>query len=115
MMLTRPPNWRRQSIIMCSPVWVGGDMSGIKATAAVSEANARTPLPGPTRRRDGRGVTSTSSSSKPRSHGAVPVTRSLLALPPSDGDHAVGYFCVVREPRVFDLWLTGQPLPPRAH
>ena len=34
------------------------------------------------------------------------LTRSFLALPTAVGIHAVGYFLCLREPRVFDLWLT---------
>ena len=34
------------------------------------------------------------------------ITRSWLALPAALALHAVGYLACLREPRVFDLWLT---------
>ena len=34
------------------------------------------------------------------------ITRSFLALPIALVVHAVGYFACLREPRIFDLWLT---------
>ena len=34
------------------------------------------------------------------------VTRSFLALPVALAVHAAGYLACLREPRIFDLWLT---------
>ena len=34
------------------------------------------------------------------------ITRSFLALPIAFAVHATGYFACLREPRIFDLWLT---------
>ena len=34
------------------------------------------------------------------------ITRSFLALPIALLVHAAGYFACLREPRIFDLWLT---------
>lgn len=41
------------------------------------------------------------------------MTRSFLALPVALLVHAVGYFVSLREPRVFDLWLTKVSRCPR--
>ena len=41
------------------------------------------------------------------------LTRSFLALPTALAIHAVGYFLCLREPRVFDLWLTKVSRCPR--
>ena len=41
------------------------------------------------------------------------LTRSFLALPAALAIHAVGYFLCLREPRVFDLWLTKVSRCPR--
>ena len=41
------------------------------------------------------------------------LTRSFLALPAALAIHAVGYFLGLREPRVFDLWLTKVSRCPR--
>ena len=41
------------------------------------------------------------------------LTRSFLALPAALIIHAVGYFLCLREPRVFDLWLTKVSRCPR--
>lgn len=41
------------------------------------------------------------------------MTRSFLALPIALLVHAVGYFCCLREPRIFDLWLTRVSRCPR--
>ncbi|MBS0481999.1 MAG: type IV secretion system protein VirB3 [Proteobacteria bacterium] len=41
------------------------------------------------------------------------MTRSFLALPLALLVHAVGYFACLREPRVFDLWLTRVSRCPR--
>ena len=41
------------------------------------------------------------------------LTRSFLALPAALAIHAVGYFLWLREPRVFDLWLTKVSRCPR--
>jgi type IV secretion system protein VirB3 len=41
------------------------------------------------------------------------VTRSFLALPVALAVHAVGYLACLREPRVFDLWLTKVSRCPR--
>lgn len=34
------------------------------------------------------------------------ITRSFFALPIAIVVHAMGYFACLREPRIFDLWLT---------
>ena len=41
------------------------------------------------------------------------MTRSILALPVALLVHAFGYFACLREPRVFDLWLTKVSKCPR--
>jgi len=41
------------------------------------------------------------------------LTRSFLALPTALAIHAFGYFLCLREPRVFDLWLTKVSRCPR--
>jgi len=41
------------------------------------------------------------------------LTRSFLALPAALIIHAVGYFLCLREPRIFDLWLTKVSRCPR--
>lgn len=41
------------------------------------------------------------------------ITRSFLALPVAAMIHAAGYFACLREPRVFDLWLTKVSKAPR--
>ena len=41
------------------------------------------------------------------------LTRSFLALPAALLIHAVGYFLCLREPRIFDLWLTKVSRCPR--
>lgn len=41
------------------------------------------------------------------------LTRSFFALPAALLIHAVGYFLCLREPRVFDLWLTKVSRCPR--
>lgn len=41
------------------------------------------------------------------------ITRSFLALPIALAIHAVGYITCLREPRVFDLWLTRVSRCPR--
>lgn len=41
------------------------------------------------------------------------MTRSFLALPVALVVHALGYFACLREPRVFDLWLTKVSRTPR--
>jgi type IV secretion system protein VirB3 len=41
------------------------------------------------------------------------LTRSFVALPAALLIHAVGYFLCLREPRVFDLWLTKVSRCPR--
>jgi type IV secretion system protein VirB3 len=41
------------------------------------------------------------------------LTRSFLALPAAPAIHAVGYFLCLREPRIFDLWLTKVSRCPR--
>ena len=41
------------------------------------------------------------------------MTRSFLALPVALLVHAFGYFACLREPRVFDLWLTKVSRTPR--
>jgi type IV secretion system protein VirB3 len=41
------------------------------------------------------------------------VTRSFWALPVALGVHGVGYLACLREPRVFDLWLTKVSRCPR--
>ncbi len=34
------------------------------------------------------------------------ITRSFLALPVAVAIHVIGYFACLREPRIFDLWIT---------
>lgn len=41
------------------------------------------------------------------------ITRSFLALPVGVLVHIIGYFACLREPRVFDLWLTKVSRCPR--
>jgi type IV secretion system protein VirB3 len=41
------------------------------------------------------------------------VTRSFFALPVGVLLHAVGYFACLREPRIFDLWITKVSRCPR--
>lgn len=41
------------------------------------------------------------------------VTRSFFALPVGLVLHAVGYFACLREPRIFDLWITKVSRCPR--
>ncbi len=41
------------------------------------------------------------------------LTRSFLALPAALLIHAVGYLLCLREPRIFDLWLTKVSRCPR--
>ena len=41
------------------------------------------------------------------------ITRSLLALPVALAVHVIGYFACLREPRVFDLWITKVSRCPR--
>lgn len=41
------------------------------------------------------------------------VTRSFLALPVALAVHAAGYLACLREPRIFDLWLTKVTTCPR--
>lgn len=41
------------------------------------------------------------------------MTRSFLALPLAGAIHACGYLACLREPRVFDLWLTRVSRCPR--
>ncbi|HXD03744.1 MAG TPA: VirB3 family type IV secretion system protein [Novosphingobium sp.] len=41
------------------------------------------------------------------------ITRSFLALPLALLIHTIGYFACLREPRVFDLWLTKVSRCPR--
>lgn len=41
------------------------------------------------------------------------VTKSFLALPIALAIHAAGYLACLREPRVFDLWLTKVSRCPR--
>ncbi len=41
------------------------------------------------------------------------VTRSFLALPVALAIHAAGYLACLREPRIFDLWLTKVTTCPR--
>jgi type IV secretion system protein VirB3 len=41
------------------------------------------------------------------------ITRSLLALPVAIAVHVIGYFACLREPRVFDLWITKVSRCPR--
>lgn len=42
------------------------------------------------------------------------ITRSFLALPVALLVHMIGYFACLREPRVFDLWITKVSRCPRA-
>lgn len=42
------------------------------------------------------------------------ITKSFLALPIALAVHAVGYLACLREPRVFDLWITKVSRCPRA-
>lgn len=41
------------------------------------------------------------------------MTRSFLALPVAVLIHVIGYFACLREPRVFDLWITKVSRCPR--
>lgn len=41
------------------------------------------------------------------------MTRSFLVLPAALAIHAVGYVACLREPRIFDLWLTKVSRCPR--
>ena len=41
------------------------------------------------------------------------ITRSYLALPVALAVHVVGYFACLREPRIFDLWITKVSRCPR--
>ena len=41
------------------------------------------------------------------------MTRSFLALPVAALVHIIGYFACLREPRVFDLWITKVSRCPR--
>ncbi len=41
------------------------------------------------------------------------ITRSFLALPVALVVHAAGYLACLREPRIFDLWLTRVSRCPR--
>jgi type IV secretion system protein VirB3 len=41
------------------------------------------------------------------------ITRSLLALPVALAVHVIGYFACLREPRIFDLWITKVSRCPR--
>lgn len=41
------------------------------------------------------------------------ITRSWIALPVAVVMHIVGYFACLREPRVFDLWITKVSKCPR--
>ena len=41
------------------------------------------------------------------------VTRSFLALPVALAVHGIGYVACLREPRIFDLWLTKVSRSPR--
>jgi type IV secretion system protein VirB3 len=41
------------------------------------------------------------------------MTRSFLALPVALAVHGVGYLASMREPRIFDLWLTKVSRTPR--
>lgn len=41
------------------------------------------------------------------------MTRSFLALPVAVLIHIIGYFACLREPRVFDLWITKVSRCPR--
>lgn len=41
------------------------------------------------------------------------MTRSFLALPVAALVHVIGYFACLREPRVFDLWITKVSRCPR--
>ena len=41
------------------------------------------------------------------------VTKSFLALPVALAIHAAGYLACLREPRVFDLWITKVSRCPR--
>jgi type IV secretion system protein VirB3 len=41
------------------------------------------------------------------------VTRSFLALPVAVAIHVIGYFACLREPRIFDLWITRVSRCPR--
>ena len=43
------------------------------------------------------------------------LTRSFVALPAAVLIHAFGYFLCLREPRIFDLWLTKVSRCPRVH
>jgi type IV secretion system protein VirB3 len=41
------------------------------------------------------------------------ITRSYLALPVALAVHVIGYFACLREPRIFDLWITKVSRCPR--
>lgn len=41
------------------------------------------------------------------------ITGSWLALPVAGVMHAIGYFACLREPRIFDLWITKVSKCPR--
>ena len=41
------------------------------------------------------------------------ITHSFIALPVALGVHVVGYFACLREPRIFDLWITKVSRCPR--
>jgi type IV secretion system protein VirB3 len=41
------------------------------------------------------------------------MTRSFLALPIALAVHGIGYLACLREPRIFDLWLTKVSRTPR--
>jgi type IV secretion system protein VirB3 len=41
------------------------------------------------------------------------ITHSFLALPAAFGIHAIAYLASLREPRIFDLWLTKVSRCPR--
>lgn len=41
------------------------------------------------------------------------ITRSFFALPVAAGIHALGYLACLREPRIFDMWLTKVSRCPR--
>jgi type IV secretion system protein VirB3 len=43
------------------------------------------------------------------------MTRSFLALPVALIVHGAGYLASMREPRIFDLWLTKVSRTPRVH
>lgn len=41
------------------------------------------------------------------------ITHSFLALPVAIAVHVIGYFACLREPRIFDLWITRVSRCPR--